>query len=118
MRCSTQVREQSRGQRPDAQFALLRGPAPSWEQERVIRLPLRRERPMSSGLRIFRLTLWRCRSDLDRNCGVGSGGAGTEQCGGEAQRIGPGEIAGRFFPSGDADWFEFQPDVAGEWLLR
>lgn len=36
----------------------------------------------------------------------------------KAQRIGPGEVAGRFFPSGDADWFEFQPDAAGEWVFE
>lgn len=36
----------------------------------------------------------------------------------KAQRIGPGEIAGRFYPSGDVDWFEFQPDVAGEWVFE
>lgn len=36
----------------------------------------------------------------------------------KAQRIGPGEIAGRFSPSGDADWFEFQPDAAGEWVFE
>jgi hypothetical protein len=36
----------------------------------------------------------------------------------KAQRVGLGEIAGRFFPSGDVDWFEFQPDVAGEWVFE
>lgn len=34
-----------------------------------------------------------------------------------AQRINPGEVAGQFFPTGDADWFEFQPDAAGEWVF-
>lgn len=36
----------------------------------------------------------------------------------KAQRINPGEVAGQFFPKGDADWFEFQPDAAGEWVFE
>lgn len=35
----------------------------------------------------------------------------------QAQRIEEGEIAGQFFPKGDADWFEFQPNATGEWVF-
>jgi hypothetical protein len=37
----------------------------------------------------------------------------------QAQRMTvPGEMAGRFFPDGDTDWFELTPDAAGEAVLE
>ena len=37
----------------------------------------------------------------------------------QAQRLGvPGEFVGQFFPNGDTDWIELQPDAAGEVVIE